>query len=149
MQRTSGKNRVIESPIWIYRSAEGEIQLWTNTGKGLNGMLWSRYHSSTPKGYANITAGVLKQKPDYGPCWWGQGEESPDDRGLEYVGRLGRELIESDETGNKQIQDLLKSLKTGDWTDWEQNFIYELTNKKYQNLTTRQKAVVSDLIEKV
>ena len=50
--------------------------------------LWHKWLPKTPKIYANSMAKSLKQKPNYGPCFWGMHEESPEQKGYTYVGVL-------------------------------------------------------------
>ncbi len=55
-------------------------------------------------------------------------------------------MIETDATGQKQIEELIKNRISGEFNEWEQGFIRELSGRKYSNLSTREKAVVTRLI---
>ena len=65
--------------IYLYEK-KGEISLWTR-----NKSLWFRFHPKTPKSYADAMAKMLKTKPDYSSCWWGQGENSPDKQKFKFL----------------------------------------------------------------
>lgn len=143
-------NTLDSNRIWIYRDAGGTVELWTSLGKGLDQKpLWFLYIEKTPKGYADAMARITNEKPDYKPCWWGMGGESPEDRGREFVGTLEKNMIETDETGQKQIDAIFKKLHNGDWSEWEEGFITNLEGKKYKNLSPREKSIVTDLYKKL
>jgi hypothetical protein len=57
-------------------------------------------------------------------------------------------MIETNETGQEQIRDLLKGMEDECWTEWESDFISSLTSKSYSSLTARQKSVITSLYEK-
>jgi hypothetical protein len=61
---------------------DGRFSLWTKCH------LWHKWLSKTPRIYANSMAKTLGKKPDYGPCFWGMYEESPEEKGYTYVGVL-------------------------------------------------------------
>lgn len=60
-------------------------------------------------------------------------------------------MVNTDETGKKQLDEVIDSLATGDWTSWEEAFIEDIRdrNLSYQALTTRQKGVVDRLWTKL
>lgn len=68
--------------VLIY-TKRNQISLWKKQGN-----LWFRFKVKTPKFYADMEAKLLKRKPNYGPCWWGQGETSPDKLGYKYLGTV-------------------------------------------------------------
>jgi hypothetical protein len=58
-------------------------------------------------------------------------------------------MIETNETGNKQIQALLKGIDEREWTDWEEDFIKSLRNSKYESMSVKQKGIITKLHEKL
>lgn len=58
-------------------------------------------------------------------------------------------MIETDETGQKLIKELILKIDQGDFTPWELEFIQGLKGKLYKYLTTRQKALVTELYEEI
>lgn len=58
-------------------------------------------------------------------------------------------MIETDETGQKILEELVDSRDSFKWTKWELNFLDTLEGKKYKFLTTKQKSVVTDMYLKL
>lgn len=54
-------------------------------------------------------------------------------------------MIETNEEGQRQVNELLKNKDDEVFNDWEQEFIRDLASKKYEHLTGRQKSVVTRL----
>lgn len=61
---------------------DGKLSLW------IKAYIWHKWMPKTPKAYADSMAKTLQQKPDYGPCFWGMHDESPEDKGYRYIGIL-------------------------------------------------------------
>ena len=59
-------------------------------------------------------------------------------------------MLETDETGQKKLEELLKHRDQTYWTDWEQEFLDDLSDKrtKYSALSPKQKSVISRLHDK-
>lgn len=55
-------------------------------------------------------------------------------------------MIETDETGNRQLRELIDRRHDMIFNEWEQNFIRDLMGKSYSSLTKHQKACVTRLI---
>ncbi len=55
-------------------------------------------------------------------------------------------MIEVDSVGAAQLTQLITNIDCGDFNEWEQDFIKRLKGRKYQDLSTREKAVVTRLI---
>lgn len=58
-------------------------------------------------------------------------------------------MIETDQTGNQHIRQLIASAEIIEWSDWEHDFIASLHGQKYEYLSKNQKGVVSRLWEKL
>lgn len=74
----------VDDTIYVYMKA-GKVTLWIKKA------IWMKWVPRTPKGYADVTARVLKQRPDYGPCWWGTQEQPPHETGYVLVGTLAKD----------------------------------------------------------
>ena len=55
-------------------------------------------------------------------------------------------MIETNETGDNQIKELLEHQRDPVFNDWEKGFIRDLAGKKYEGLTKNQKSVITRLI---
>ena len=60
-------------------------------------------------------------------------------------------MLDTDETGQKKLIQLLAEEDTIDWTDFEETFLSDMRVRKcqYQNLTSRQKSLVGRLWDKL
>lgn len=56
-------------------------------------------------------------------------------------------MIETDEVGQKKVDHLIVNMTDEVFNDWEQGFIRDLRNKKYRDLSVREKAIVTRLTE--
>ena len=61
----------------------------------------------------------------------------------------GDEMIETDERGQHQLDELVKSRDEFKWTYWELSFLEKMVGKKYQFLTTKQKMVITEMYAKL
>lgn len=55
----------------------------------------------------------------------------------------GSEMIETDDEGERQMEELIKHIHDPCFNDWEQRFIRDLRDKRYSRLTKHQKAAVT------
>lgn len=55
-------------------------------------------------------------------------------------------MLETNETGQKLIEELLKNRMDPIFNEWERGFIKHLAGVKYQTLTKDQKACITRLI---
>ena len=81
MGRRHKKTIISHRQILIYMK-NSKLSLWKKC------YIWHKWMPKTPKAYADTFAKVTKQKPNYGPCFWGMHEESPEEKGYTYVGIL-------------------------------------------------------------
>jgi hypothetical protein len=59
-------------------------------------------------------------------------------------------VIDTDETGQKKLESIVKYMEEDDlWDEWEYNFLNSVKDKKYRNLTIRQKTAVGNMFEKM
>jgi hypothetical protein len=58
-------------------------------------------------------------------------------------------MIDTTETGNKKLKELLKNIDAFDWTDWERSFLESNQQSDYQSLSAKQKTTVGNLYEKL
>lgn len=58
-------------------------------------------------------------------------------------------MVEVDAVGQKQIETLCESADSGEWNGWELEFIESLNGRKYQNLSVKQKAIITRLHDKL
>lgn len=66
--------------VHVFLSPNGAVTLWQKA------YLWHQYMAETPRPYADAMARVLNKRPDYGPCFWGMHEESPEEHGYRFAG---------------------------------------------------------------
>lgn len=58
-------------------------------------------------------------------------------------------MLETNEHGQRQIDELLQNCDSFDWTDWERGFIEKLHGRDYKSLSVKQKSVITDLMDKL
>lgn len=58
-------------------------------------------------------------------------------------------MLETNKKGQENINLLLENVDAFDWSPWERGFIEGLGTRRYETLTTKQKSVITDLVEKL
>ncbi len=58
-------------------------------------------------------------------------------------------MIDSNETGQKKWDEIVKSRDEFEWTEWERKFIAERGHWKYEKLSPKQQALIGTLYDKL
>lgn len=58
-------------------------------------------------------------------------------------------MIDTEETGQKKWDEVVKALHTGPWSEWDFRFISGLKSNPYRNLSRKQQDVIGNLHEKL
>jgi hypothetical protein len=57
-------------------------------------------------------------------------------------------MIETNETGQRKLNALVRNFEDLELSDWEREFLASVIGRPYYGLTRRQKDVITDLFEK-
>lgn len=77
----AGRVKIMKKEVFVYLK-KGEITLWQKHH------IWHKWKEKTPKAYADAMFKITKNKSEYGPCFWGMHEESPEEKGYVLLGTL-------------------------------------------------------------
>lgn len=58
-------------------------------------------------------------------------------------------MIDTDDTGQKKLQELVANIEDNLWNDYEKNFLERNQATLYRGLTPKQKGLVSSLYDKL
>lgn len=70
--------------VHVYQK-KGEIALFRSIPQKYTPDLWFKYLAETPRDFAELEAKVLKRPVSHEPCWWGQGERTPEQDGYNRI----------------------------------------------------------------
>lgn len=58
-------------------------------------------------------------------------------------------MIDTNETGQKKLREIVAALDEVEWTDWETGFITSVQDRGYERLSPREQGVVGRLYDKM